>query len=548
MIQSHQMPNLSHFLKTVDAGFLRIIATKWDLELPGGNPEAWPDVILNAITRPENLANYLGSLPIQARTAFEAIIARGGRIPWSEFIRSHGDLREMGAGRRDREHPELEPISVTEMLWYSGLLGRDFLDFGDGVKEYAYLPDEILLKLKVENQDISLPMGRPSDPESVKMHRSSGFEILDHACTVLAAIRNGIPLDDPGVRIQKVLVRFLVELLKEIGVLTSDHTLVPEAARSFLESPDSDSISLLTQKWIKSANINDLRMIPGLEFEGVWKNDPLKTRLEFLKLLDRIPTQTWWDIEAMKSSIHARFPDFQRSGGEYDSWFINSDGKYLKGFPMWFDVEGRLIQYYLEGPLFWLGLIDLASQRKNDLVGIFRKNRFFETILSGNLRRTNDKEIKIIKANSSGQILVSRGAPRAVRYQVARFCDWINDSGSTYEYQLSVGSLARASGQGLKVQQLVSLLKSHSKSPVPPSLIKFLENWEKYGIQVYLEQPTLLRVNQSKILGALQKSWAGKFLGEMINSTTVVIKPGREKQVLAALAELGWLGEIRRGV
>jgi hypothetical protein len=41
----------------------------------------------------------------------------------------------------------------------------------------------------------------------------------------------------------------------------------------------------------------------------------------------------------------------------------------------------------------------------------------------------------------------------------------------------------------------------------------------------------------------LRKSKAGRFLGESFGPVTVVVKPGAQSKVLAALAELGLLAE-----
>jgi hypothetical protein len=60
-----------------------------------------------------------------------------------------------------------------------------------------------------------------------------------------------------------------------------------------------------------------------------------------------------------------------------------------------------------------------------------------------------------------------------------------------------------------------------------------------------MEQMVVLRVVSEDILQALRKSRASRFLGESLGPTTMVIKPGAVDKVLGALAELGYLGEIR---
>jgi hypothetical protein len=138
---------------------------------------------------------------------------------------------------------------------------------------------------------------------------------------------------------------------------------------------------------------------------------------------------------------------------------------------------------------------------------------------------------------------VPRLAPRSVRYQAARFCVWDGLAGDDYHYHLTPSSLERARRQGLGVHHLLALLRRHAKT-VPPTLVKALEGWEAYGSQARLERLSVLRVNHPEILQALRSSRAARFLGEVLGPEVVVVKPGAAEKVLAALAELGYLGEV----
>ena len=50
---------------------------------------------------PERLAELIASLTPQAREALNALTESNGRIPYANFVRQFGDIREMGAGKRD---------------------------------------------------------------------------------------------------------------------------------------------------------------------------------------------------------------------------------------------------------------------------------------------------------------------------------------------------------------------------------------------------------------------------------------------------------------
>ena len=145
---------------------------------------------------------------------------------------------------------------------------------------------------------------------------------------------------------------------------------------------------------------------------------------------------------------------------------------------------------------------------------------------------------------SNGKIIVSRYFPRAVRYQIARFCEWMDEKSDEYPYRITARALKSANKQGLKAEQLLSLLVKYTKGKVPPSLVKALKRWEVNGAEARVETQVILRVNKPEVLKEMRNSSAGKFLGEAISPTAVVVKSGAVQKVIGALAELGLLAEF----
>ena len=76
-------------------------------------------------------------------------------------------------------------------------------------------------------------------------------------------------------------------------------------------------------------NFNELRLLPGLKFEGDWTNDPLRTRQAILELVSQIPENRWWSLAAFVAAVREQHPDFQRPAGDYDSWFIRQDDRWI---------------------------------------------------------------------------------------------------------------------------------------------------------------------------------------------------------------------------
>jgi hypothetical protein len=153
------------------------------------------------------------------------------------------------------------------------------------------------------------------------------------------------------------------------------------------------------------------------------------------------------------------------------------------------------------------------------------------------------QEDQKLHVESKAQIQLPPLAARAVRYQVARFCAWRGVRGEHYRYVVTPAALERARTQNLRAQHLLALLRQHTAAPLPPNLVQALERYERHGPQARLENVLVLRLGSPEILQALRGSRAARFLGEPLGPTAVVVKPGAWENVMAALAEMGYLGD-----
>jgi hypothetical protein len=549
------MPSLLASLQKQDLGHLRIVAELWGLELASGEVDAAAEELSASILDPEPVAELIESLPSEARAALDALIAKDGRLPWAEFTRRFGEVREMGAAKRDREQPHLHPVSPAETLYYRALLARAFFDTPGGPQEFAYIPEDLVMVIRRGNVEFknglqSLPTlesqrresldstlspeppGRPATPAERGREILAHDYLLDDAVTLLAALRMGITPPAMIIPLNGVL-----DFLKAADLIKDDAPQ-PEPVRRFLEMPRAEAMKLLHDSWQTSESFNELRQLPGLVFEGEWGNQPLAARRFLLDLLEVIPKGKWWSLPAFVRAVKEKHADFQRPAGDYDSWFIKraSDGTYLRGFACWDEVDGALIKYFISGILHWLGMVDLSMPE-----GVKEPTAFH---LAAPDVRISHPESGRIAITSSGRISVPRLAPRVVRYQVARFCEWDEPKADEYRYSITAASLARAKEQRLKVEQLLSLLAKHSAG-IPPVLVKALKRWEVNGTEARVERQVVLRVSRPEVLDELRKSKAARFLGESLGPTSVIVKAGAVSQVMAALAELGLLAEDR---
>jgi hypothetical protein len=544
------MPDLVQSLQSLDIGHLRIVARFWGLELTSPDMQIALQELVVGLLDPPLVLEIVEALPPKSQQALEALVTEKGRIPWQEFSRRFGELRDAGMGRRDREQFHLHPVSSTEVLYYRALLGHAFFETLGGTQEFAYIPEDLLSLLPaIDPQKMAIP-GRLATPQERKNVVIATDRILDDACTLLSAMRMGWKEHPEGFPLS-LPVDTLLEFLRNAGLVdlpTNGGSVLqthPDEVKAFLEEPRSSSLLHLVKSWLASTSFNELRQVPGLICEGTWTNDPLATRQFILGLLERIPTGKWWSLSSFVWMIHDTCPDFERPSGDYVTWLIRRrvDDTFLHGSEHWDDVDGALIRYILTGPLHWLGILDLASAEKGRAITAFRLSEWSRDLLNGREPSNLPAENGRLHAAANGRISVTLYLPRAVRYQVARFSMWESFRNDEYRYRLTPVSLKNALMQGLKVSHLLSILNKYAAAPLPPSFVRALNRWELNGTEARLEQPVILRLSRPEVLEELRKSRAGRFLGEVLGPTTVAVKPGASIKILAALAELGLLTE-----
>lgn len=561
------MPDFSKSLQGRDLGHLRIIAEMWGISLEDQDPRTALQHLESAMLNRPAVEEIVLHLPAEARSALEDLRRNDGRLSWQLFIRRYGVVREMGAGRRDRLQPQRNPASPAEMLWYRGLVGRAFFDTLAGPEEFAFIPDDLLPLLPPPLEPHGAALGRHATPGERLYVLPASDRLLDHACTLLAALRLGMPPDEIAAHsanwslpvaaaVAPLNPPALQSLLSCAGLLDEGGMPLPEPTREFLEAGGGEALAKLARNWLAATEFNELRLLPDLSAEGEWKNDPQRARYSVLGFLSTVPgsleseERPFWSLSALIEDVRQKYPDFQRPAGDYDSWYIRDllSGEFLRGFAHWERIDGGLIRYLVCGPLHWLGILDLAASGPLDdpqaKITAFRYSAWAAKLLKGAPPESLPAEEAPIQVRSDARLVVPRLASRPLRYQLARFGIWEKEAPDHYQYRLTPASLLHARQQGLTTNHLLSLLRRHAPA-ISPSLVKAIERWERNGLEARLETVSVLRLSTPELLQAVRNSRAARFLGEPLGPTAIIVKTGAMDKVLAVLAEMGYLGEIR---
>jgi len=583
------MPDLDESLQGRDLGHLKIIADHWGVELNAPDARIGLQRLSPLLLDRGLLSEVVASLPEGGRAALDEILRYDGRLLWSALARRFGEVREMGAARRDRERPYRNATaSATESLWYRGLIGRAFFDTPTGPEEFAFIPDDLLKLMPQVQSSRKPPLGRPATPAERALILPASDRILDDACTLLAALRIGavsgtqLPPRRPATgkseatlppeaeRVDFYALRanpllpyplaapVLQALLGLAGLLDQDGAPLPEPTRLFLESSRPDALVNLVQTWLRSSAFNELRLIPSLVAEGAWQNDPLRARHAILDFLFTIPgglvaggsqERPFWSTSSLVAAVRQSEPDFQRTAGEYETWFIRNreSGDNLRGFENWEAVEGELIRSIIAGPLHWLGIVDLGLPEVSADAPIFATSFRFSAWAADLLSLKSPvglpSENEALQVTRDGRLHIPARAPRGVRYQAARFAAWERFAQDSYHYHLKPASLELARNQGLRIQHLTALLRNHAQA-VPPGLFQALERWEALGSSAHLERVLVLRVKDPELLKTLRNTPLARYFGELLGPAAVIVRPGVVDKLVDGLAEMGYLTEV----
>lgn len=559
------MPPLERVLADYDAGLLRRIAELWEVELSPASQKELGQELQQALLNTERVAAMVKTLPAEARTALEAVRHAGGRLPLAGFARTYGEVRAMGPARREREQPWANSPSPAEVLWYRALTGHGFFESGGPAQEYVFIPDD-LLKLIPEPPTPPPPPSPGHAAEAPETFKAAEPWLADDVVTLLAFAQS-VPLKLEGgthtTKLPASVRGFLrapealdlcFQLTLELSLL-SGRPLKPdtEHVRPFLEQPRWSQARELAEAWRNSKDWNDLRRLPSLTFEGQdWHNEPISARAAILGLLAEVPSGEWWSLESFIAAVKARLPDFQRPTGEYDSWYIRdvTTGAYLRGFENWEAVDGALVRFYIEGPLKWLGVVELAplSLAKRGDEGpraAFRLTAAGSAFIHQQPAPPTEAEAFTTHVGSDGVVRVALNTNAYLRFRVARITKWMTLTPEAHLYRLTPSALRRGVKQGVRLQRITQFLREVAEDPgLPPTLLAALQRWAHSGGEAAIKDTTVLKLKSAELLETLQRTPRIKeLLGQPLGLTAVEVRREDADRLRNLLAELGILAD-----
>ena len=121
------MPSLLKSLIQQDDHYLQIVGNLWQLDITAYSKKDAAEIILHKIVTENNLIEKLAEAPFETLPVLSYLIAQNGFILSTIFFEQFGEIRVMGGRRKRLEKPWESPSSVTEWLWYHGVIQMNML-------------------------------------------------------------------------------------------------------------------------------------------------------------------------------------------------------------------------------------------------------------------------------------------------------------------------------------------------------------------------------------------------------------------------------------
>lgn len=560
------MRSLKKTLQDNDLALLPVLAGRWDVDIKNLQTPAIIDALEKAMLDPARAEKIWETLNEDQRGTLQALISSGGKMLASMFTRMFGEIRTMGAAQIEREKPHLQPASSAEALFYRGLIAQAYEQADAGARAMIYVPDDLKQILPLHKTSYDDLEDAPLEQhvtvealEEVTNAKQADTSLVDDMTSLLAYLQLHAPTLEGGQfspAHQEVLLSYMLtpgeirlNFLLALGV-SADLIVIDEGKahtkraeiRRWLSEKRAQQVQDLAEAWRNSLSYRELWHVSGLHPEPTgWQYDPVVARGAMINFVGEMaPESDWWSLDAFIEAIKHTDPDFQRPGGDYSSWYIrNDEGDYLQGFESWDAVEGALLEFYITGPMHWLGLVDLADEAAR----LTAYGRAFLEIIPWPAPQEAEDNVNV---QADGTLLVSRRVSRLDRFQVARFTTW-GASGDPYHYKIDAAAMSQATKQGINAGHITTFItRSLGDKPIPPTIKRLLEGWQSGpATHVTVEQVLVLRTTAPETLNLLLDTPAlRRYLGAQLGPMAVIVRPGQWEALREALAEAGIEAEL----
>jgi hypothetical protein len=588
-------------LRGAPPAHLYAIAEARRLRLPGARPASAADLPLEEIARrlfhEPSLRESLRALEASEWAILRELARCGGQAPSYEL---RGYLLSAGVIRGSGHSPEAQVALYEHLLAQVLRLGLVFWGRVDmlGGREYAsgahdgllVIPPSVLALLETldPHPEASPPAGnlQPRAPlfASAELfqrdlycywravrEQPAGLALMANGLLPKAALRSlnaalslKNEIDDLRGEQEAGRLFFIRLLAQSLGLLAvQGEVLTAVAEPAFF----SDSVAARTQQsftaWLNGSFWNELLHLPGIMLRPTpppleaARPEVLRARQVVLNLLRGQPGSNWLSRAMLLAQARLRRSDLlfpQRRRGQGDvytaagnpfGWDFRPRGGWLSAHDAWLRVEGAFLAAVVEGPLHWLGAVDLDIPSPQHPLAYHLSAAGLALLGKGDWPPE-------LTETTPGRVVVQPNfdvlALPPVRESLLLFLDQIAERDAfdqVAHYRLTRERWLSALQAGFSAADLIARLEQLAQAELPQNMRYSLLEWERQARRIHLHRDiTVLEVEESALLDSLLADPTLAPLLRRITPTAALVDRQHLSHLSAALLEHGQLPRL----
>lgn len=169
----------------------------------------------------------------------------------------------------------------------------------------------------------------------------------------------------------------------------------------------------------------------------------------------------------------------------------------------WNTVEGAILTHIITGPLFWLGLVDLGSEKPNAPATAYQLNETGAWLLGLQDAVTFSQEGGRVVVQPNFQIVAMEPIADGILMALDAFAQFEGGEHALL-YRLSRESMYRGQRSGWDAERVISFLQEMARVPLPQNVQRSLQEWQTQHERITIRRNVpLLQADSPATLDAL---------------------------------------------
>ncbi|HLI05167.1 MAG TPA: helicase-associated domain-containing protein [Ktedonobacteraceae bacterium] len=392
-----------------------------------------------------------------------------------------------------------------------------------------------------------------------------GLPLLNSGLLSRSALRQVIDLLQPGSTLEQIRsesevprLLFIRLLLMELGLLrVRQGSLRAAPAEEYFALPLLERVRRCYRLWLERPFWNELGALPDVVVRpGPAPTEPahqevLHARHTIITRLQHEPGAGWIDIAAFiaRTKLYAPYLLFPRKygpraeryseGGNPYGWDFRLRRGWLTHREGWHLVEGGFIRTVLNGPLQWLGLVEIKTEGGQSA---FRLLPEAPLIMSEIAPEVAEPVWGRLIVQPNFDLMAMAPVSEALLVRLDRFAERLRLEHVAY-YRITKQSVTRAVQMGLHAEEIQRVLEAAAGDSIPQNVRYSLVEWERQARRIELwPRAVLLEVDRSELLDSLYADEEVRpLLGRRLSLVLAEIAPGHLPAIQQALWQRDYL-------